>query len=473
MTDHLPESLLRVFHGRGAHFRSVCIISQNAVESAAAVARQFSEQLSKNVVRIPQSIDEYEIDSYIHSHCSDDTIVVLSGIQGRTPQLISRLFRIYSELQIQLILGVDESEVDIIRRYVNYLDVSINTIVQQPRRWTQEATNAAVRQMASSFVEKNIHIAVKAGVAADDIAEFIVFPQLYLRGIPPLPSDPSERSNASDKREPQNSSDEKIFNELHTSLRSPSRMTRQLHSYHSSGKRSRRSSVLRYAKRGKIQRSKAVRTQYGSISFYHSLIAAAPYQQQRIHASETSLVYHLTTDDIRRFRFLRQPVVLHIVILDSSGSMTAAQRIRYAKGLTASLSQKAYHNREYMSLIVARGNAPKIAVSPTRSHSLLQEKLRQIPTGGRTPLYDALITAVSVIKEFIGKHNDAVVNVTIITDGKENVRARDEDTQKQVQRLRKLSSSISVVPTSGIESAHSFALQIGARYYPIPITSRL
>lgn len=90
-------------------------------------------------------------------------------------------------------------------------------------------------------------------------------------------------------------------------------------------------------------------------------------------------------DDVR-FKLRASPVgSLTVFVVDASGSMAARRRMALAKGAVLRLLLRAYQTRDEVALIAFRGAAAEVLLPPTSSVHLASLRLRDLPTGGRTP----------------------------------------------------------------------------------------
>jgi len=108
---------------------------------------------------------------------------------------------------------------------------------------------------------------------------------------------------------------------------------------------------------------------------------------------------------------------LTAIILDSSGSMGVQKRISIAKGIAKKLVENSYKRRDWLSLIVFRGNEAEVLIKPTKNYEHIFEVIDSIPTGGRTPLPSALLKFISMTNSLKNVHFKGI----LITDGKANV----------------------------------------------------
>ncbi len=110
-----------------------------------------------------------------------------------------------------------------------------------------------------------------------------------------------------------------------------------------------------------------------------------------------------------------------VFVVDASGSMGARKRMSAAKGAVLSLLTDAYQKRDRVGLISFRGTSATVLVPPTNSVDLAKKNLDVMPTGGRTPLSDALMTAFRTFEKEIRQHPKDRMSMILISDGKGNV----------------------------------------------------
>ncbi len=143
-------------------------------------------------------------------------------------------------------------------------------------------------------------------------------------------------------------------------------------------------------------------------------VRAAAADQTRVHARHLRYIE-------RRGRARR----LIVLLVDASGSMAAAARMRAAKGVLCGLLEDAYRRRDAVALIAFRGTSAQTLVPPTRSAALAYRRLRTLPAGGRTPLADGLRAAGDLIATNARRDPHARAHLVLISDARANVPARD------------------------------------------------
>jgi magnesium chelatase subunit D len=116
---------------------------------------------------------------------------------------------------------------------------------------------------------------------------------------------------------------------------------------------------------------------------------------------------------------------LVIFVVDASGSMAAAARMRAAKGVVCGLLEDAYRRRDAVALIAFRGEEADVLVPPTRSAVLAYRRLRTLPSGGRTPLASALRSAREMAQAHARREPGTRVALVLVSDARANAPERD------------------------------------------------
>jgi len=124
---------------------------------------------------------------------------------------------------------------------------------------------------------------------------------------------------------------------------------------------------------------------------------------------------------------------LILFVVDASGSMAALQRMEMVKGTVLALLRDAYQRRDEVGVIAFRGTEAKLLLPPTRSVDAAELQLRELPTGGRTPLAHALQLAAEVLSR-ASATSQAEPLLIVLSDGRANVAlgARQGDARDDV-----------------------------------------
>lgn len=204
-----------------------------------------------------------------------------------------------------------------------------------------------------------------------------------------------------------------------------------------------------------------------------TLRAAAPYQKER--GKEPGVSISVRSQDIRQK--VREKKVGNIIlfVVDASGSMGANKRMVETKGAIMSLLMDAYQKRDRVGLVAFRGNSAEVLLAPTSSLDLAKRQLEELPTGGKTPLAQGLMTAFNILQGEERKNPDAAILLVLITDGKPNVSMGKTD---PFPEARQIASDIRSkgIRSIVIDSENNFihlgrsgeiAEALGAQYYKI------
>jgi magnesium chelatase subunit D len=126
----------------------------------------------------------------------------------------------------------------------------------------------------------------------------------------------------------------------------------------------------------------------------------------------------VTPDDLREAVHKGREANLVLFVVDASGSMAARQRMRAVKGAVLSLLRDAYQRRDKIGLITFRGAAAEVVLPPTGSHEVGAARLRELATGGRTPLAQGLLGAARLVAQQRLRDPQRRPLVVIVTDGR-------------------------------------------------------
>ncbi len=158
-----------------------------------------------------------------------------------------------------------------------------------------------------------------------------------------------------------------------------------------------------------------------------TLRAAAPHQQQRRSdlpddsEAGASPAFLIEPWDVREKVRETKTGSLILFVVDASGSMGAQRRMVAVKGAIMSLLLDAYQRRDRVGLIVFRGTSAQVLLPPTSSVDLAHTLLREMPTGGRTPLSRGLLLAMEVIEAEKQKDRNVLPLLVVLSDGRANV----------------------------------------------------
>ena len=189
-----------------------------------------------------------------------------------------------------------------------------------------------------------------------------------------------------------------------------------------------------------------------------TLREAAPYQVGRSSLTRSNLALKLESWDLRQK--VRESRVGNLVVflLDSSGSMGAHQRMVAVKGAVMSLLMDAYQRRDRVAMIAFRGMASEVVLPPTDSPRLAQQRLDNLPTGGRTPMAQALANAQRLIRQQRQRSPDTPPLLAVVSDCRANVGTRNSGNS-----LDPFEEALRVCESLRMERVHSIVLDPAPR----------
>ncbi|MBP0599432.1 putative cobaltochelatase [Herbaspirillum sp. LeCh32-8] len=141
----------------------------------------------------------------------------------------------------------------------------------------------------------------------------------------------------------------------------------------------------------------------------------------------------VTAADLHRQVRAGRSANLIVFVVDASGSMAAQRRMEAVKGAVLALLTDAYQRRDQLAVIAFRGESAQLLLEPTRSVDLAEQGLRELPTGGRTPLPHALQLASRLLEK--SAQQDAPPLLVILSDGRANVGLPGDESDPWQQTL--------------------------------------
>ncbi|MCX7723990.1 MAG: DUF444 family protein, partial [Thermodesulfovibrio sp.] len=204
-----------------------------------------------------------------------------------------------------------------------------------------------------------------------------------------------------------------------------------------------------------------------------TLRAAAPFQKLRERVDRLIIL----DDDLRYKEKERKMSHFVIFVVDGSGSMGVEQRMTATKGAVFSLLMDCYQKRDKVSMIVFRKDKAEIVLPPTSSVELAFKKLKDIPTGGKTPLSAGLLEAYKLIRKIKLKQPQSRFLVLVLTDGKANVSLSGKNPVEELKNICLLFKDsffidFIVIDTEkknfmSMDLALNLSIWLGARYFTL------
>lgn len=172
--------------------------------------------------------------------------------------------------------------------------------------------------------------------------------------------------------------------------------------------------------RGRTAHGKAIgarkpRDRMRDLHLSATILAAAPYQKERGRNGPGLL---LKQDDLRETIREGREGNLVLFVVDASGSMAARKRMTAVKTAVLSLLLDAYQRRDKIGLVTFRGATAEVTLPPTSSVEAGAARLRELPTGGRTPLAAGLVRAAEVLRVERLRDPSRRPLLVLVTDGR-------------------------------------------------------
>jgi len=176
---------------------------------------------------------------------------------------------------------------------------------------------------------------------------------------------------------------------------------------------------------------RSILTGQDDIAIDATIRAAAPYQRAR----NRKAMLVIRDRDLRYKQREKKTGHLVIFAVDGSGSMGAQRRMIETKGAVQSLLMDCYQKRDKVAMLVFRKDKAEIVLPPTSSVEHASRSLKEIPTGGKTPLSAGLMEAHALIKRYSKKAPETRFLLVIITDGRANHTVSGLSAREEIRRI--------------------------------------
>jgi len=233
-----------------------------------------------------------------------------------------------------------------------------------------------------------------------------------------------------------------------------------------SGKRNK---TISETKRGRYVKARIPAGKLIDFAFDATLRTAAPYQLLR---EKNGLALSIHSDDIREKIRERRIGNTVLFLVDASGSMGIRQRMGEAKTAVLEMLKQSYIKRDCVGLMTFRHNETETILPPTRSVNQAHKLLKNIKTGGRTPLSNGLKDAHLLMQSLHRKNNEIMPVIVLFTDGRETIQNTQADGAIHfAKQICNDEIRLIVIDTEAgfirLGKAKSLALQSKAEYYTI------
>lgn len=232
--------------------------------------------------------------------------------------------------------------------------------------------------------------------------------------------------------------------------------------------------VRSHSSRGRYIRAALPKGKAQDLAFDATLRAAAAHPRE-----DNGLMVTVCRDDLREKVREQRTGATILFLVDASGSMGAKRRMGVVKGAVLSLLSDAYEKRDTVGIIAFRNGGADVLLPLTRSVDLAEKYLRDLKTGGKTPLAHGLTTAYDLLKTDRIKHPGSLQYLVVVSDGRVNVPLWEgppmEDALKAASRLRAEGvQSLVLDPEEGFMQfgmAKSLADALGGTYIKLQLRS--
>lgn len=237
-----------------------------------------------------------------------------------------------------------------------------------------------------------------------------------------------------------------------------------------SSRKGRREVAISNDSSGRYVRSRIPDGRVRDIAFDATIRAAAPYQRSR---DPNGLSFSIHSQDIREKVRERKSGCTILFLVDASGSLGVRKRMSAVKGAVISMLKDSYVRRDRIGLMEFRRDSAEVILPPTRSVEYSFKLLEELPTGGRTPLGEALIKVSEYMGAYIRSHKGERCYVVLITDGHANVSVQSGT--DATEEARRIASDMHVpglgwvvidasTKYSNINDAEMLAAELGGTY---------
>ncbi len=161
------------------------------------------------------------------------------------------------------------------------------------------------------------------------------------------------------------------------------------------------------------------------IAFDATIRAAAG----RVRGDDGVLQIH--REDLRTKVRKRKVGNLVLFVVDASASMGAVARMAATREAILALLKDAYQKRDRVGLIAFKDERASLILNPTSSVQLAGIYLKELATGGATPLSHGLALGLQVVRKEMQRDPDTLPVMALITDGFGNVSIASDDPLKE------------------------------------------
>lgn len=138
------------------------------------------------------------------------------------------------------------------------------------------------------------------------------------------------------------------------------------------------------------------------------------------------------TQDFREKVREKKKAVTTVFVVDASGSMGVGKRMEFARGALLSMLRDSYQKRDKVGFVIFKDNKANILLKPTSSINNAYRKMKNIPTGGRTPLSNGLLSGLKAMMDEMIKDKNCIPVIVLVSDGRANVSKNGGGIKKEI-----------------------------------------
>ncbi len=186
-------------------------------------------------------------------------------------------------------------------------------------------------------------------------------------------------------------------------------------------------------------------------------------------------VFSVKKEDLMKKSLVGKGGASILFVVDASGSMGVEELMGNTKNLVLGLLNDAYLKRERVGMIVFRGTKAETILPYTNSVTVAVKHLKEIKTGGKTPLSAAMVKAQEEICVEKKKHPANEQIILFFTDGRANISYHLSDPFDEAvyyaKKLLSLGCKIFVIDTDPTWISYPYAKELAgvlsAKYYKL------
>ena len=156
-------------------------------------------------------------------------------------------------------------------------------------------------------------------------------------------------------------------------------------------------------------------------------------------------------DDLREKVRAKRISSVIVFVVDASGSMAALRGMDMAKKAVLELLKDSYQKRDKVSFVAVAGEKAQVLLAPTSSVELAVKHLKELPTGGKTPLSDGLLKGLQVLRTELWKNRNIIPVMVLVSDGRGNVPIKTDVKKELISiatEIRKQGINLVVIDSS-------------------------